>query len=150
MKIITIDPGLQAWALAIFEDGKLITSKTLNYKKEKLSQEVRLWLIFDTLCDYYDAYDLELGAEVVCERQFVDTMSQITGVVKAFAGKYNLKSILYVPKQWKKVISGRGDIDEEKLKSIVCEKYPELQDKSEHEVDCAGIYMAHRLKTCNQ
>lgn len=143
--ILTVDPGLVAWAYAVFdEDGNLVTSETIAYKSnKKLSQEIRLWHIWNTLASNVDN---GLITEIVAERQFVDIMQQITGVVRAVAGYQKIGTTLFTPMQWKKLATGKGNISEEALREIVVARYPELKDKSEHEIDCAGIYLAFRKK----
>lgn len=139
--ILTVDPGLLNWAFALFdEQGNLLYSETITYKGKK-SQEERLYMIYEKLTESELYYDV-----VVCERQFVDIMGQITGVVRAAAGAQGAKSILYTPSAWKKAATGRGNIPEDELRELVVARYPELKDKSEHEIDTAGIYLAYLKK----
>ena len=75
--ILAVDPGLLGWAYAIFDyEDKLIFSKTVINTK-KMPQEQKLRIVFEEL----DQLPFEIH-HVVIERQFVDVMSQITGVIR--------------------------------------------------------------------
>lgn len=136
-----VDPGLVAWAYTIFQDGVPITSKTITYEaKKKLSQEERLADIFALLVTAGQEHKV---FEVVVERQFVDIMAQICGVVRAATGEIGAKSHAYPPSSWKKACTGKGNITEEDLKQFIVDRYPEFATKSVHEIDCAGMYIGH-------
>lgn len=143
MYILAVDPGLVEWAYAVFdEDGDLIMSKMVKYEsKRKLTQEQRLFFIFDELTKL----DYEFTC-VIIERQFVDTMQQITGVLRAYAGNCNLKTVLFTPSQWRKLATGKGNASEELVVQTVLAKYPQMDELSVHEKDCAAIYIAYRAR----
>lgn len=139
-----VDPGLVAWAYTIFQDGIPVASRTITYEaKRKLSQEERLADIFALLVAAGEINDV---TEVVVERQFVDIMAQICGVVRAAAGDLGVKSYAYPPSSWKKACTGKGNISEEDLKQFVVNKFPEFENRSVHEIDCAGMYLGHKNK----
>jgi Holliday junction resolvasome RuvABC endonuclease subunit len=142
MKVLVVDPAITSWAFAIFddEDGKLLHSETITYKSKE-SQESRLYKIFDKL----DKVD-DIG-HVVVERQFVDIMGQIVGVIRAVAGGKNCGSTMFVPSSWRKLLTGKGNATEEMVKAEVLKVYPQMADKSEHEIDTCAIYIAYRGKS---
>ncbi len=141
MMFLVVDPGIVAWAYAIFtESGKYVKSETIKYSS-KQSQEERLWAIYMhlTQLDY-------IFSHVVIERQFVDIMSQITGVLRAVAGSKTVKTSLYAPREWRKTLTGTGMASEELVKQKVLEVYPEFADKSEHEIDTGALFIVYRRK----
>lgn len=81
---------------------------------------------------------------VVIERQFVDIMSQITGVLRSFAGKKGVKATLMPPSSWRKKLTGSGKASEDLIKEIVISQYPQMQNASEHEIDCCALFLAWR------
>lgn len=150
--ILTVDPGLVEWAYAIFDDnGKLVKSDMIKYKttgKAKQSQEERLWDIFHTINTVETQLFLDRKeiTHIVSERQFVDTMQQITGVIRCSAGRLGVTAELYTPAQWRKLATGKGNATEDLVKQTVLDHYPEMFDTSVHEIDCAAIYLAWRKK----
>lgn len=146
--IMTVDPGLREWAWALFDEdtGSCKISQTITYKP-KLSQEERLYDIYTTLSNVArESNDVSL---IVAEKQFVEIMSQIVGCIRTAAGSIQAKTKIYMPKQWKLKATGKGNISEEDLKQFVVERYPEFINRSEHEVDCAGIYIAYKNEAGN-
>lgn len=139
-KILTIDPAITNAAVAVFtEDGTLHHSETISFDR-KLSQEVRMWQIFDKLSSVVDKYPVDV---IVSERQFVQIMSEMVGVIKAFAGSINVNSVLFMPpSKWKKLATGKGNVPEDELANLVTSIWPDLVGASEHEIDCAGLFMA--------
>lgn len=139
--VLTVDPGLVFWAWALFdEDGKLVESKTVKYKSG-LDQEFRLNDIYDQLCRINWTREVEV---MIVERQFAELMCQIVGAIRASAGKMGVKSIQYVPASWRKLATGNGHAKEDKVRSVVLEAYPEMENASEHEIDCGALFLAYK------
>jgi Holliday junction resolvasome RuvABC endonuclease subunit len=150
MKIITVDPGLVYWAYAVFdEDGTLIESETVSYKKPKLTQEVRLFDIYATLNKICEEHDFWIDGKIISERQFVDIMAQITGVIRSVGGRFGREVVLYTPAEWRKLATGKGNAKEDLVKKTALDNYPQLINASEHEIDTAAIFLAYK-KTLNE
>jgi Holliday junction resolvasome RuvABC endonuclease subunit len=149
--IITVDPGLLAWAWGIYtEDGKYLKSATVTYKG-KQSQEHRLNEIYNELCDVVESLDDKYEIEqIVVEKQFVEIMSQIVGVIRAFAGWAETRTTLFVPASWRKLAIGKGNATEDQVKEKVLSVFPELAEASEHEIDTGALYLAYRKSKENE
>jgi Holliday junction resolvasome RuvABC endonuclease subunit len=137
--ILCVDPGICDWAYAVFdEDGILLFSRHYKYTSKE-SQESRMFKVFDELDNL--EYSIE---HVVVERQFVDIMAQIVGVIRAFAGKKGVKTTPLVPSKWRKLLTGKGNATEVEVKDAVVKRYPQMESLSVHEVDCAALYLAYK------
>lgn len=137
--ILTVDPAITQWAYAVFDEhGVCLFSETVKYTSKE-SQESRLFKIFDKLDKL--SYNI---THVVVEKQFVEIMTQIVGVVRSLAGKKGVPTTCLVPSRWRKLLTGKGNATETMVKDAVLKHYPKMEDKSEHEVDCAAIYLAWR------
>jgi hypothetical protein len=84
MRVMTVDPGLIQWALAVFDDGQLLYSETFSYKSKE-SQESRLSKIHSKVIEF--EFD-----HLVVERQFVDIMGQICGTIRRSSRKSRHKN----------------------------------------------------------
>jgi Holliday junction resolvasome RuvABC endonuclease subunit len=147
MKILVVDPGLADCTYGIFEDGKILFIKTMEFKKLKKSQEERLWMIFDEITNNELAKQCE---KVVLERQFMDTMQQITGLIRAVAGKLGTTSILYPPASWRLRACGYGKATEDEVKETVKNHWPEdYNTMNVHAVDCCCMYLAYEFDLKN-
>lgn len=142
--VIAIDPGLRFSAYTVFDsDGAIQLSETIKFNT-KLSQSVRLQILYATLVEVADKFP---PSDILTEYQFVDIMSSIVGVIMAFSGLYpdaNFNKM--TPSQWKKMVSGKGNIEEDILKDTIVKIYPEAIDYNEHQIDTLGIYLAYKQK----
>lgn len=142
--ILAIDPGIRFCGYVLFDDsGKIIESKTIKFNT-KLSQSKRLFELYSELNNVSSEYVI---SNVVTEYQFVDIMSSIVGVIMAFSGSISDAEFLKMtPSQWKKLATGKGNIEEKDLRDKIISVYPEAEDFDEHRLDAVGIYMAHQNK----
>lgn len=145
---LVIDPGLRAWAYSVFaEDDSVVESETIKFNT-KLSQEKRLFDTYSLLSDVVSRHKL---TNITTEYQFVNTMSNIVGVIMAVAGSdENIKFKKITPSAWKKAGFGKGNIDEELLSDKIIDVYPQAQSMSEHERDCLGMYIAYKKTLENE
>ncbi len=141
---ISIDPGLRFAAYTVFNsEGKIRHTETIKFNT-KLSQPVRLQILYSSLVAAAEKYPPE---NILTEYQFVDIMSSIVGVIMAFSGLYpDAVFNKTTPSSWKKSVTGKGNIEEEKLKEILLKIYPEAKDYDEHQLDTLGIYLAYKEK----
>lgn len=142
--VLSVDPGLRFCGYTVFDSsGRIKLSETIKFNT-KLSQCVRLQILYSTLAAVAEKYP---PSDILTEYQFVDIMSSIVGVIMAFAGLHpEARFDKTVPMAWKKAVSGKGNIEEDKLKEIIVAKYPEAIDYDEHKIDTLGIYLAYKKK----
>lgn len=147
MVVCTIDPGLVYAAYSIFDDnGKILESETIKFNT-KLSQCVRLNLLYCTLIELIKKYPI---TDVITEYQFVDIMSSIVGVIMAGTGSEpKLKFDKITPSQWKKLAFGKGNIEESELRNKIIDIYKEAEEYSEHQLDTIGIFLGYKEKLLN-
>lgn len=105
------------------EDGTLLFSETIKYKGKK-TQEERLNNIANILFEVMHKNEIK---HVVVERQFVDIMAQIVGVVRAATYDKDSKTTTYVPSKWRKLLTGKGNAKEDEIKEVVFNAYPEMR-----------------------
>ncbi len=145
--ILSIDPGLRFAGWTVFDScGKIVESDTIKFNT-KLSQCVRLQILYSTLIAVSKKYTL---SDVITEFQFVEIMSTIVGVIMAFTG--SVKDARFnktVPMAWKKAVTGRGNIEENLLRDILIDKYPEAICFDEHQLDTIGLYLAYKENQLN-
>lgn len=142
--ILCIDPGIRFCGYVLFDDsGKIVESKTIKFNT-KLSQSKRLFELYSELSNVSSEYDI---SNVITEYQFVDIMSSIVGVIMAFSGSINDAEFLKMtPSQWKKLATGKGNIEEKDLRDKMIDVYPDAENFDEHRIDCIGIYIAYQNK----
>lgn len=139
--VFVIDPGLRFAGITAFVDGAIIHSETLKFNT-KLPQQKRIFHLFHRMEELAEIYPSV--SVVVTEYQFVSQMSWIVGCLMTFAGSIDAELIKYTPSQWKKMATGKGNIPEDQLRSIIIGIYPESQEYSEHQIDTLGMYLAYR------
>lgn len=142
--VLCIDPGIRFCGYVVFDDsGKIVKSKTIKFNT-KLSQCKRLFQLYSELINVSSNYEI---SNVVTEYQFVDIMSSIVGVIMAFSGSINDAEFLKMtPSNWKKLATGKGNIDEKELRDKMINVYPDAEEFDEHRLDCVGIYVAYQNK----
>lgn len=139
--VFVIDPGLRFAGITALYDGVIVHSETLKFNT-KLSQQKRIFDLFHRLEELSIKFtDVSL---VITEYQFVSQMSWIVGCLMTFAGSVDAELIKYTPSQWKKMATGKGNIAEDELKSIIILEYPESVEYSEHQIDTLGMYLAYK------
>lgn len=140
MAVLAIDPGIVVAAYCVFDDsGVPIEFGDIKFNTKR-TQEQRFWEFFSKLREISAKHDIK---EVICESQFVNIMSQIVGMIMAFSGSIDVKLTKFVPSAWKKAATGRGNIPEDELRTLIENKYSSLAGISEHVIDCAGMYEAY-------
>lgn len=145
--MFSIDPGLRFAGISIFDENKQIRhSETLKFNT-KLSQQKRIYQLYERM----HILAKEIGQDqsiqtVITEYQFVSQMSWIVGCLMTFAGSIDADLVKLTPSQWKKMATGKGNIQEDELKNIIIKLYPESIEYTEHQIDTIGMYLAY----CNQ
>lgn len=141
---ICIDPGIRFAGYVVFDDnGKIVESETIKFNT-KTSQSKRLFELYSKLSFVSNKYQIE---NVITEYQFVDIMSSIVGVIMAFSGSINDAEFLKMtPSQWKKLATGKGNIDEKDLRDKMIGVYPEAENFDEHRLDAIGMYLAFKKR----
>jgi len=146
---LVIDPSITQAGLALFNDsGQILHTEMIKFNSKKFSQEQRMFQLYDRMSSVINDNPGEF--EIICEKQFVNIMSEIVGVVKCFAGKSQdekIRTTFFPPSKWKKMATGKGNIPEDQLRSFIELKFPGMVDKSEHEIDCAAMFFAVTKKS---
>lgn len=138
--VFVIDPGLRFAGITAFVDGVITHSETLKFNT-KLSQQKRIFQLFNRMEELAKIFPSV--SVVVTEYQFVSQMSWIVGCLMTFAGSIDAELVKYTPSQWKKMATGKGNINEEELRNKMIEMYPEAEQYSEHQIDTLGMYLAY-------
>ena len=139
---VAIDPGLLNWAWIIFDDaGVIVKTKHIKLSNKK-GQNKRLNEIYKELSELSLNEGFKIESAVI-EKQFMNLMIQINGVLKAACDSLDCETFFFVPSEWKKLITGKGNIAEDELTNFIIDKYPEAIEFDEHRIDCIGIYLAH-------
>ena len=149
MNYLVIDPSITQAGLALFNDsGQILHTEMIKFNSKKFSQEQRMFQLYDRMKSLVEQNPGDF--EIICEKQFVNIMSEIVGVVKCFAGSdqdSRIKTTFFPPSKWKKMATGKGNVPEEDLRIFVEAKFPDMKDKSEHEIDCAAMFFAVTKKS---
>jgi Holliday junction resolvasome RuvABC endonuclease subunit len=144
MNFLVIDPSITQAGLALFNDkGQILHTEMIKFNSKKFSQEQRMFQLFDAMSRVIKNHPGDF--EIICEKQFVNIMSEIVGVVKCFAGReqdQRIKTTFFPPSKWKKMATGKGNVPEEDLRIFVESGFPSMIGKSEHEIDCAAMFYA--------
>lgn len=139
---VAIDPGLLNWAWIIFDDdGKIYKTRHIKLNN-KDNQDKRLNQIYKEIAELSSSENINITSAII-EKQFMNLMIQINGVLKAASDSMGGKTFFFVPSEWKKLVTGKGNVSEDELKSVILQAYPEAEGFDEHRIDCIGIYLAH-------
>jgi len=147
MKILGIDPGLEATGIALiefdFSNLKVLLLDTL-YTNDKYSLPEKFALIFNYIKNIVTSYspDWMVIEEVFTQKYpFSATkIAQVQAILFLIAGLYNIPVKTYHPTEVKKAITGSGRANKEDIKNIVLSLFPVGgKDLSDHAIDALSL-----------
>ena len=141
MKLMSIDADSFKVAIAIFENGNLV-SNVLIFGGKKLDADTRARNIYYDFCKFLDESKPD---EVVIERSvytqnFISsrTITEVIGFCKLACGQRNIPFDLVHNTSWKKFIC-KGNATKSEIKEAILKKFPELEDRDQDSIDAIGI-----------
>ncbi|MCX6090207.1 MAG: crossover junction endodeoxyribonuclease RuvC [Candidatus Atribacteria bacterium] len=105
MKLLGIDPGIQAWGVAVVDNSAVLLLATFPLRYEPTPYS----FLYDTLTNLIIEHNPQV---VVCEGTFVNSTAfahqQAIGIVRAVTERNQVSCHFSPPTHWKKVLFGKG------------------------------------------
>lgn len=145
MKFLAIDPSSTVLGWGLFEDEELLAWGTVN--THNVPYDRRFMFITGELGKLHTMYGF---VGVACERAIrfegrrIPALEVAVTSIRKWAEMRKLRIDFYSPAEWKRSVTGSGNVDKAAVARVVCLVYPQLPaDVSDHVTDAIGIGQHH-------